>query len=830
MRAALPARWRSALAHSVGLLLLLSLLASRHVSLLGAEANSEVSPVTPDKPSAKAVATPAGAAAEQADAVPPAPPVPVKEPPLIEQEPFDRITLDAENDNLQIKVYPLLDGKRTAPFPIDLRGKYRVRLLDKEGEFEIEGRRIVRLELFEELLLKEGRRLVAEGKFDEALPYYYLIRTNYPNLPGLTAAVQELLYLDAFQLTRSKQYVEALGLVEELYRMDRSYRYSDSAPTLVEFLSRLIDRLVNAQVEQGDYRAARQLLARVVRDYADDRPASVDQWREQLAQLALQRQAQAREHLQAERFHEALVAARQMTNIWPEVAGGQALLDELAQQYPLIVVGVLQPVQEPDTQRLDNWSARRTGRLLHRDMVEFLGAGPEGGRYEFQAGLIEHSDDRRRMTLRLNRTAEGATANTSYDVARWLLELADMDSPRYAPTWATLVASATVVDVLQVDVDLRRPHVLPEAVLRVSQEPPAPAEGELPSGDGPFAMAARSPSEVRFVMKGFRRGGRLAEIAERTVPNAQAGIAALTRGDIDVLDRIPPREALRLADGAARNLQVAPYALPTVHMLVPNTAKNPYLGQADFRRAIEYAIDRQTILNEEILGGREVLGCQVVSGPFPYGASGSDPLGYAYDSTIRPRPYDPRLAKLLSTVAQKQLADLALKRRQSPPELAPLVLGHPATAMAQAACQAIAVYLKVVGIDCVPQPLPAGETRDASGQCDLVYTEIAIWEPVVDAGRLFNAKGPAACESAYVRQTIRRLEAAENWGGVRQRLLDVHRAVYNEAAVIPLWQMVDYYAYDRRLRNVGEDLVWLYQNVDQWRISTAGDLNDGGNN
>ena len=331
-------------------------------------------------------------------------------------------------------------------------------------------------------------------------------------------------------------------------------------------------------------------------------------------------------------------------------------------------------------------------------------------------------------------------------------------------------------------------------------------------------------------MKGFRRGERLAEISERTVANAEEGIAALIRGDIDVLDRLPPRNALRLTERSTRNLQVAPYILPTVHMLVPNTAKNPFLAQADFRRAIEYALDRQTILNQEILGGREVLGCQVVSGPFPYGASGDDPLGYAYDSTVRPRPYDPRLAKLLSTVAQKQVADMATKRKQSAPELKPLVLGHPATNMAKATCQAIAAYLKVVGIECVPQPLPPGETRDADGQCDLVYTEIAIWEPAVDAGRLLNPGGPAACESAYVRQTIRWLEAAENWGDVRQRLLDVHRAVHNEAAVIPLWQMVDYYAYDQRLKNVGESLVWLYQNVDQWRLSAAGDLNNDGNN
>ena len=380
---------------NVCLILLTSLLVGGLESMAGA---AEAEP-GPAKAEPKAESTPAGAETKAAKTTTPPAAPPSKELPLVEQEPFDRVTLDAENDNVPLKVLPLLDGKRTSPFQIDLNGKYRVRLFDKEGEFEIEGRHIVRVEIFEEMLLKEGRRLVAEGRFDEAVSYYYLIRKNYPDLPGLTAAIQELLYLDAFQLTRGKQYVEALGLIEELYRMDRAYRYSDTSPSSKEFLTRLIDRLIDSYVQQGDFRAARTFLARLVRDYADDRPASVDQWREQLAQLAVQKQNEAREKMQAERYHEALIAARQMTNIWPEVAGGQALLDELAQQYPLIVVGVLQPVKDPDAQRLDNWSARRTGRLLHRDMVEFLGAGPEGGQYEFAAGLIEHSDDRRRMVL-----------------------------------------------------------------------------------------------------------------------------------------------------------------------------------------------------------------------------------------------------------------------------------------------------------------------------------------------------------------------------------------------------------------------------------------------
>jgi hypothetical protein len=749
-------------------------------------------------------------------ALPPAPPVP-----LIEQEPFDLIVLDSANGDAQLKVVPLLDGKRTAPFQVDLGGKYRVRLLDMTGrEFDVAGKHIVRVQLFEEALLAEAQRLMAENKFDEAFDYLHLLRVNYSALPGLEATIKQYLYLDAFQLTRNKRYAEAMGVMEELYRLQGDYRYTDTSPSPLEFLGRLVDRIVAEFVEQGDFRAARLFLSRLVRDYGDSRPPTVDQWQQKLEQMAEQKLSEANQHMEAERFHEAVLSANQMFYIWPDIEGGRELRAELARRYPLVRVGVVQPVLIPDAQRLDNWAARRTGRLLHRDLVEFLGPGPEGGQYEFRPGMIDHSEDRRRMILRVNRTANEASEITAHDVARWLLTFADPDSRRYCAPWSALVTGAKVKDLFEVEVDLRRAHVLPESLLRVAQQVEPPGEEALPSGNGRFTMAARSPAEVRFVVKGFRRGAPLAEISERTFASTQQGMAALRRGDIDVLERVPPAEALRMRDNPAdARLQVQPYALPTVCLLVPNTAKNPYLAQRDVRRAIEFALDRPTMLSRELLAGREVPGCQVVSGPFPIGGSENDPLGYAYDAAIRPRPYDPRLAKLLVAVAKKQVADLAKKRAEAPPAWAPLVFGHPATETARVSCQTVAAYLKVVGIDCTLQEFPPGETRDVQGQCDLVYVEIAIWEPVVDAVRLLGIGGPAACESPYVRQSLRWLDEAQNWGEVRERLLQIHRAVYEEAALIPLWQMVDYVACDKRLTNVGNDLVWLYQHVDDWRLA-----------
>jgi hypothetical protein len=175
----------------------------------------------------------------------------------------------------------------------------------------------------------------------------------------------------------------------------------------------------------------------------------------------------------------------------------------------------------------------------------------------------------------------------------------------------------------------------------------------------------------------------------------------------------------------------------------------------------------------------------------------------------------------LTLASTRTVQDLAAKLGEPAPELKKLVLGFPGQELARVSCQAIATYLKIVGLECELREFPAGVVEDSTGECDLVYKEIAVWEPVTDARRILGQTGVAPTQSFYVQQSLRWLDEAENWGEARERLVDIHRAVYNDLAVLPLWQTVDFFAYRKRLNNVGASPVWLYQNVDQWRISTG---------
>jgi hypothetical protein len=116
--------------------------------------------------------------------------------------------------------------------------------------------------------------------------------------------------------------------------------------------------------------------------------------------------------------------------------------------------------------------------------------------------------------------------------------------------------------------------------------------------------------------------------------------------------------------------------------------------------------------------------------------------------------------------------------------------------------------------------LPTGVTFPDKEKdiADMVYVSAAVWEPVIDARRILGPEGLAGSNDQLVGLGLRRLEEAINWKEVHDRLMDLHQISFNELPVLPLWQMVESYAYRADLYGVGQDIVTLYQNADQWNI------------
>jgi ABC-type transport system substrate-binding protein len=476
-------------------------------------------------------------------------------------------------------------------------------------------------------------------------------------------------------------------------------------------------------------------------------------------------------------------------------------------------------------ERLDDWASRRSGRLLHRTLAEFTGHGSRGGEYRFPLCVeIQQENLGLQLVLHVNPKvpwSDGSGMLTGADVSRHLLAMADPDDKQsYRQDWAELLAAVSVRDGYEVQIDLRRAHVHPEGMLRTVLIPWHSREAiDKAPALGPFVLHQVAQGEHRYRANEqyFAAGpGQPKEIIERHFKDGRTAALALRNGEVAMLDRVNPWEIERLK--AAAYLHVEPYAVPTVHCLVPHP-DNKLLARRALRRAIISGIHRDRIL-KELLGGALAAGNMVVSGPFPAGRDATERIGYAYDREIPPRPYDRALAVTLFNVAIGQ-ENAARKKRQEAEltDVPPLVLLHPPQDIARVACRAIRDQLALAGLRVNLKEQNNQPANDSA--YDLKYVELAMWEPLVDASRVLGPDGVSGRPSSYITLALRELDRSNNWPAAMAKLLEIHRLTYEELPILPLWQLTDHFAYHRQLQGVAAQPVSLYHNVEQWQSPPA---------
>ncbi len=103
---------------------------------------------------------------------------------------------------------------------------------------------------------------------------------------------------------------------------------------------------------------------------------------------------------------------------------------------------------------------------------------------------------------------------------------------------------------------------------------------------------------------------------------------------------------------------------------------------------------------------------------------------------------------------------------------------------------------------------------------DFLYVEAAIWEPEIDVIRLIaNLIPERQFLSPQVELALAILGSSADWPTLGQRLRDLHHWVYDDLSVLPLWQLMDFYAYRSGIKGLGEPRVSLYQNVETWQFA-----------
>ena len=733
---------------------------------------------------------------------------------LIDQPPFDQLTLDKASDNKVLKIAPLNLPARQVPKNPKGTERIKIKLLDSGVEYEVAWANIAKLELFEQMVLAEAIQLTADGNFDAAYDDFVFLLNFYPKLAGLADARQNYLYFSAGAAFRQTKYDEALAILEELLTQNPNYQAPGSAPPILQVLGNITEPILAAYVGKQDYRAARTLLLRLSKQHKAENEKFAQDWRKKLEELAVVERDAARQHLEAGRFLEAHDACRAMEQIWPDLPGATELIAVIASRHPLVSVGVEHPALAFDSTSLNDVAARRAGRLTQRLLVELTGLSTEGWQYESPLGALTPSDDRLALVFHLS---PAAGTGEALEVAQQLLARAEPMTDRYLPAWGRIVAAVRVQEPSDVEVRLRSPHVLPAALL---QEPlGTPTAGGKAGRYAPFTVFSRDDRTTRFTANAdyaFRRSGQPAEIVERFFDDPQRMLVALKQGELDLVDRMFPGDIAALQTD--QRFVVAPYQAPTTHVLVIRSA-NPFLANRSFRRALLYGSNRELLLSQGLLRGKSLPGFRVVSSPFPAPSATGDVPAYGYDRQIEPRPYDPRLGLTLRLLAEGEIKAAFQQKKEEPPKLTSLVLGHPADEVSRIACRGLKAQWKQIGIDCTPAEFPPGVFDDAQKKCDVVYMQLAAGEPIADAGRLLGTSGLAPASSAFVQLALRQIEQAHNWQEARTQLLHLHRLLHEDVTILPLWQTMDHFAYRRTLQGLTPRRLRLYQDVEQWQAA-----------
>ena len=165
-----------------------------------------------------------------------------------------------------------------------------------------------------------------------------------------------------------------------------------------------------------------------------------------------------------------------------------------------------------------------------------------------------------------------------------------------------------------------------------------------PIGTGPFKFVEWVQGD-RIVMEAFEdywEEGlpKLAKVTFRPIPEEATRIAAVQTGEIHIANRLPAEEAQRLL--GAEGVQIVRYPVDRVYYIAFNNLSSGIgtpLENKLVRQAMNYAVDRQAIVDALFNGYADLTTGFITSG------------NLGYDASVEPYPYDPEKANELLTEA-----------------------------------------------------------------------------------------------------------------------------------------------------------------------------------
>lgn len=735
--------------------------------------------------------------------------------PFVDGEPFDLIYLNEDGDNALMKVLPLGDKAPTGGIPA--KGLLVFEFFeDGEELLEVPWTSVNRIQTFDDILIEEADAWKANKEFPKAFRNLLWVYDHGGKTdPDLVKSLKELMFDDGRRNFETGEFELALSIYEDIYQQNPNWRPEGINLSLPNIVMACYHGMIKKQFDAEDYIGVRRSVASVVGKYGKEASKLEKEWSAKFVKRSNELVAQSRKFAAQGRGREAHLASKKADQMAPGRPEVLALQAQILKEFPLVVVGVTQEAADSSPGRTEHWGARRVGRLTQRTLVELDGLTDEGGKWSFLNGVIYRADEiglKYVFEIKDEVSSFAVPKVNAFQVSMRLLSLADPKSPIYNEAWDKICESVKIVDQRRVAVTLRSPYIRPESLLNVAFND-ADEEGN-PDNNGAYVLTAQEDGFNTYELNpryDRRENRQHPVIVEQVFRSASAAVDDLIANNIDVVDRVPPADLDRLK--SSDGVRIRAYVLPTVHMLIPKI-RGKMENDNSFRQGLSFAIDRDMLVRDVICGGKEVDGCEVLSGPFPVGTEDSDQISYGYDSSVRALPFNSQLGMVLINLSLRAKPPV-----QPDPIPAPkLVIAHPSSSTATDAAQAIARMWSEVGVDTTTRKLEPGESIPDDSLWDFLYLEVTVEEPLTDASKLIGLSGFAKNVSAPIEQTLQKLSYAESWRDACSKLRTLHRQVAVDLSVLPLWQIKEHYAFRGTVKEIGRDLIHLYQHVDRWNI------------
>jgi ABC-type transport system substrate-binding protein len=680
----------------------------------------------------------------------------------------------------------------------------------------------------EDLMLRRIDALLTEKNVQQAFELLLRLERNWENWPGLDVMHNRFLLTDGQSRLEQGNPLGALTVLRELHARDATFTGLSTS------YGEATDQLVAAAIQQDDYRRATFHL----NDLANRFPNHpvFQRYNEELSRQVRDLISQAAAAAAGQQFREATLHVEEAARIWPRTP---ELLPEYRKhvtRFQRLHVGVVELPGDGEAFFLPTPADQRIRPLTTLSLFEVhrLRDGTAYYRTRF-LDEWEPFDLGRRMKFTIRQFRQPADLHnvlTAADIVTQLLRRIDPRHPEFDERLSSYIRSVAVHSPQEFTIDFRRVPPRIEPLLAQIRFTAGQVELTATETDAEDSLAADPtrigplnhpggfvPGEVTVDRFSLLRGlpepegtalWHVAEVVERRYKNHEEAMQGLQRGEVALLPDVPDWIVRRLqADEAFRQtFDVLPLRLPVVQVLQFNPASR-VLRSRELRRGLEYAVDRERLLKEVVLKDASLQHGRMVTGPF----FSNSPARHVL---VQPRRFDVSSAIAMVVAAKKVLTASQVISNETLPTLRLVV--EPGPIQEEVARDIARIWTKIgVPIEVVPGNAAAPESWD------IMLRSLQMYEPLVEIWPFLTVSERAQLSDLddypdWLKQEIVDLDRTSDQSRALVKMQDLHRRLWADAAVIPLWEQDRFMVVRKTIKGVPAQPLHCYDNLEFWSI------------